>query len=116
MTIQDLEPTIEEFLSRLLAGSQVILDEEDTDALLRILYNGRKPARVHTLICLCGTKADLRQSPKAWNGWRVLPTAMCPACIEHMGPQPRDEALYPHLAHERFVAKLQQLKAVAEES
>ena len=61
--------------------SRVILDEEDASQLLRILYNGKRPARVHTLICLCGNIADLRKNPKAWNGWQILPTAKCPECL-----------------------------------
>lgn len=64
----------------------VILDEVDTDKLLRLLYNGERPVRVHTLICLCGAVADLRESVKAWNGWQILPTAKCPACIETRQP------------------------------
>jgi hypothetical protein len=60
----------------------VILDELDADRLLRVLYNGTRPVRVHTLVCLCGAIADLRQDERAWNGWQILPTAKCPTCIK----------------------------------
>ena len=66
----------------------VVLDELDADRLLRVLYNGPRPAKVHTLICLCGAIADLRESPRAWNGWQILPTAKCPNCLA----KPRKEA------------------------
>ena len=62
--------------------TRVILDELDADRLLRMLYNGTRPAKVHTLVCLCGAIGDLRVSEQAWNGWQILPTAKCPACIE----------------------------------
>ena len=57
------------------------LDECEADRLLRLLYNGIRPSKVHTLVCLCGAIADLRLSKKAWNGWQVLPTAKCPCCL-----------------------------------
>lgn len=60
--------------------TRIILDEHDADRLLRILYNGTRPKRIHTLVCLCGAIADLRVSPCAWNGWQILPHAMCPHC------------------------------------
>jgi len=33
------------------------------------------------LTCGCGTTADLKDSPKAWNGWQVAPNPVCPDCI-----------------------------------
>src|SRR5689334_8495068 len=60
---------------------KIILDEHDADRLLRILYNGTRPAHVHTLICSCGAIADLRVSKCAWNGWQILPHPRCPACL-----------------------------------
>ena len=72
----------------------VILNAQDTDRLLRLLYNDRKPARVHTLFCVCGLSADRRGNPDAWNGWRVLPHPKCPGCLAREGQ--------PHLARERF--------------
>jgi hypothetical protein len=34
------------------------------------------------LTCACGATADLRKSEKAWYGWQVAPTAVCPSCID----------------------------------
>ena len=62
--------------------SRVILSAADADRLLCQLYKGRKPRHVHTLLCGCGARADLRQSPDAWTGWRILPFARCPGCRE----------------------------------
>ncbi len=86
--------------------SRIILDEDDAAKLLRVLYNGRKPARVHTLICPCGARADLRESPRAWNGWQILPHGVCPRCIER-GKAPAQEP-YPTQAHERFLEMVHQ--------
>lgn len=61
--------------------TRVILDEADADKLLRILYNGTRPACVHTLACACGAFADLRKSPGAWDGWQLIPHPMCPRCL-----------------------------------
>ncbi len=85
--------------------NRIILDEHDAAQLLRVLYNGRRPRRVHTLICLCGAVADLRQSPRAWNGWQILPHAVCPKCIAR-GPRPEVE-FYPDQARTRFVNQIQ---------
>ena len=60
---------------------RVILDNNGAAQLLQTLYNGRKPRRVHTLICACGAQADLRNNQHAWDGWQVLPHAVCPVCI-----------------------------------
>jgi hypothetical protein len=81
---------------------KVILDADDCDALLRCLYHGARPVRVHTLLCGCGAQADLRKSPHAWNGWRVLPAPMCPHCMARLFP-------YPHEARARFLALLERL-------
>jgi len=78
------------------------LSEEDTDRLLRMLYNGTRPARVHTLICACAEIADLRVSPGAWDGWQILPTAKCPECLKCEHAASIQDA-YPIQAHERFV-------------
>jgi len=83
----------------------ILLDEEDVDRLLKLLYHGQRPARVHTLICGCSAQADLRRNPKAWNGWQILPFAKCPDCLKT--PPPADGEAYPSLARARF---LQQLK------
>jgi hypothetical protein len=83
----------------------IILDEHDADKLLRVLYNGTRPARVHTLVCLCGTIADLRQDPRAWNGWQILPPAKCPAC-QMLTNAASIEERYPQLARERFVREM----------
>lgn len=29
----------------------------------------------------CSSTADLNDSPKAWNGWQVIPVPICPSCI-----------------------------------
>lgn len=84
-----------------LSDIYVILEEEDAARLLRTLYNGHKPRRVHTLICLCGAMGDLRVSPKAWNGWQVLPHAKCPRCLRR--PYVEPEEIYPLRAEERFL-------------
>jgi len=34
------------------------------------------------LTCACGATADLKDSPKAWNGWQVAPNVVCPDCIQ----------------------------------
>ncbi len=83
--------------------SRIILDEQDAADLLRVLYNG-KPHNVHTLICLCGATADLRESPKAWNDWQILPHAKCPTCLKK--PAPKSVELYPVQARERFEISL----------
>jgi hypothetical protein len=79
-----------------------VLDEHDVDTLLRVLYNGTRPTRVHTLVCGCGALADLRVSTKAWNGWQVLPHAKCPKCLAATSAALYFEELYPQLARERF--------------
>jgi hypothetical protein len=88
--------------------TRIVLDEQDADQLLRMLYNGRRPVRVHTLICLCGAIADLRASPKAWNGWQVIPNARCPRCLE--APSVEAAPLYPTRALARFGKELDTLK------
>jgi len=86
--------------------SWIVLDEEDAEKLLRRMYNGKRPERIHILICLCGAWADLRKSPKAWNGWRVLPNAACPDCLSRQNVQKAREIaeLYPSQAYDRFFA------------
>lgn len=80
------------------------MDEHDTDRLLKLLYHGRKPERVHTLICACGAMGDLRQGEKAWNGWQIIPHAKCPACLRIQAPA--DGEAYPDLARKRFLNQL----------
>lgn len=90
----------------------VVLDELDADRILRRLYNGRRPEKIHILICLCGAMGDLWQSPRAWNGWRVLPNAVCPACLANESLCKLEDVarLYPSLAHKRFRKELAQLR------
>ena len=98
--------------------TRVILDEHDVDQLLRMLYKGQRPLRVHTLICACGAYADLREDACAWNGWQLFPHALCPACTHALvssasveagrsplspGPTP------PALARARFKKLVDQL-------
>lgn len=85
----------------------VIIDELDVDKLLRYLYNGRRPDRIHTLICSCGAIADLRTSPKAWNGWQELPYAKCPGCLLQPPALFNEMQLQP--AHQRFLETLSRL-------
>lgn len=85
-----------------------ILTEEDVARLFQVIYHGRRPQHVHTLLCQCGATADLRKSPSAWNGWRVLPTPRCPQCIEREAKSILEE-LYPLQAEERFLELLAQL-------
>ncbi len=87
--------------------SRIILDEDDAAKLLHMLYNGRKPRRVHTLLCVCGARADLRESPRAWNGWQILPHAVCPRCIERGKALPAQEP-YPAQARARFMEMVHQ--------
>lgn len=82
--------------------SLVILDEADADRILRILYNGSRPVHVHTLVCLCGAIADLRENPSAWDGWQLLPNAKCPACLA-LHQATLIEQLVPAQARERFL-------------
>lgn len=86
----------------------IILDEHDANALLRILYNGTRPGRVHTLICSCGAIADLRVSACAWNGWQLLPHARCPRCVE-LGPSVDMAERNPAGARERFFQLVEKL-------
>lgn len=60
---------------------KVIMDGYDADRLLRLLYHGTRPARVHLLICGCGRSANLTEGDAAWLGWQVLPHPMCPGCL-----------------------------------
>ena len=86
--------------------TDVILDEHDTDRLLRILYNGTRPARVHTLNCACGSIADLRLDTYAWNGWQVIPHPKCPVCLA----LERATLVYapsPERARDQFLQKIQ---------
>lgn len=89
----------------------IVLDECDADRLLRRMYNGRRPEKIHILICLCSRWANLDVSLKAWNGWRVLPTAMCPDCLanENAGAVQQIADLYPSQAYEMFLKKLEQV-------
>jgi len=91
---------------------RVILDEHDADKLLRILYNGIRPPRVHTLICLCGATGDLRLSAHAWDGWQVLPHAKCPACLARASATAAEDDLlsksYPEQAREQFLKLINQ--------
>jgi hypothetical protein len=91
--------------------STIVLDELDADRILRWLYNGHRPERVHTLICLCGEIADLRKSPAAWNGWRILPNAVCPECLASEDAKKVQEIaeLYPSLAYEKFLKQLEKI-------
>jgi hypothetical protein len=89
------------------SNNRIVLDEQDADQLLRVLYNGRRPENVHTLICLCGAIADLRESPKAWNGWQLIPNAKCPRCLET--PAAPSFQLFPVNAREQFAIRLAKL-------
>jgi hypothetical protein len=91
-----------------LRAGACVLDEHDADVLLRILYNGTRPLRVHTLICFCGNLADLRVSEAAWNGWQLLPHAECPACRAGNQVSVIEDG-YPERARERFLALIDQL-------
>jgi hypothetical protein len=88
---------------------KIILDEQDADQLLRVLYNGTRPARVHTMVCLCGATANLRERPHAWDGWQVLPHPRCPACLQVMRARVTEE-LFPWKARERFMTQLAELQ------
>ena len=85
----------------------IVLDEQDTDRLLRILYNGKRPSKVHTLACACSVIADLRLSPRAWNGWQVLPTAKCPTCLQKPAQESALESDYDGPARGRFEDMIQ---------
>jgi hypothetical protein len=85
---------------------RVILDEHDTDTLLRTLYKGMRPLLVHTLICACGAIGDLRVSAAAWDGWQVFPHAKCPACLA-LGHLPNPPM--PTRARESFLKLVEEL-------
>jgi len=89
--------------------SWIIIDEQDADRLLRILYNGTRPERVHTMVCLCGAIGDLRESPRAWNGWQVLPHPKCPTCLETTRAR-TIETLFPNGARSRFLLLMDELQ------
>lgn len=63
--------------------TRVTLDEKDANKVLRVvMYGSRKHPRKLVLFCLCGNRSeDIRENPKAWNGWQVLPVSKCPECI-----------------------------------
>jgi hypothetical protein len=90
--------------------THVILDEADTDRILKLLYNGTRPTRIHTLVCSCGRFADLRASECAWNGWQLLPYARCPWCLGHRRALVFPD-LQPQLARERFETLMRALGA-----
>jgi hypothetical protein len=78
--------------------TEFILSVEDVDRLLRLLYNGTRPRRVHTLICNCGKQATLTNGDAAWLGWQILPNPKCPSCV--------DGEPYTGPARERFLVDL----------
>jgi 2-keto-3-deoxy-galactonokinase len=82
----------------------IVMSEKDADTLIRQLYKGERPKHAHTLVCGCGEVADLRQDPAAWDGWRVLPTAKCPACLDLLAAQLVQWTLQPMQARARFLA------------
>lgn len=85
--------------------TRVVLDELDAGRLLRILYNGTRPDRVHILICVCGALADRRERPDAWQHWLVLPHPKCPDCLA----VERDSWVYapsPNVAREEFLKSI----------
>jgi hypothetical protein len=86
---------------------EIVVSEIDADKLIRTLYKGRRPAHVHTLICACGALADLRKDPDAWDGWRVLPTAKCPACLTKR--QLVEWNLIPHQARVLFLELIENI-------
>jgi hypothetical protein len=55
----------------------------------------------------CPATADLSKSPHAWDGWQVLPVAICPKCIADAMKQRRE-------AEERTTARLQAALALVE--
>lgn len=61
----------------------VFLHLSDVDRILRILYHGSRPTRIHFLICSCGRVAQLTPSDADAIGWRVLPHPVCPGCLAH---------------------------------
>lgn len=97
--------------SRLTSQTLIVLDEQDTDRIWRLLYNGTRPKRVHTVVCACGRVADLRVSEDAWVGWKVYPYAKCPDCLARDYDQTIQEiaGLYPSQAYETFVKRLEQV-------
>ena len=86
----------------------IVLDEQDADRLLRVLYNGTRPKHVHTLICLCGAIADLRDHQSAWDGWQILPHAKCPTCLAETQAAAIEE-LYPSQAYDQFLQVLEKI-------
>jgi hypothetical protein len=62
-------------------GEVVFLISEDVDRILRILYHGSRPTRIHFLICSCGRVAQLTQSDADAIGWQILPNPRCPDCV-----------------------------------
>lgn len=87
--------------------THIVTDEADADRILRRIYQGRRPARVHLLICACGEMADLHDDPGAWNGWQILPHARCPKCLAERQLVQWD--LQPVEARARFLALVERL-------
>jgi hypothetical protein len=78
--------------------TEFIFFVEDVDRILRILYHGTRPRRIHILICSCGRQASLTKGDAEWLGWQILPHPKCPSCLlaePYMGP-----------ARERFLVDL----------
>lgn len=53
----------------------------DVDRILRMLYDGSRPARVQYLVCGCGRIANFRVSDAQGIGWQLLPHVVCPGCL-----------------------------------
>ena len=60
---------------------KIMMGIDDADRLLRLLYHGTRPPRVHLLVCACGRSANLTEGDAAWLGWQVLPHPVCPGCL-----------------------------------
>jgi hypothetical protein len=84
-----------------MKDSIVILFYSDVDRILRSLYKGSRPIRIHFLICSCGRVANLTQSDAEAIGWQILPYPECPGCRQH---EP-----YQGPARERYLALVEQL-------
>jgi hypothetical protein len=90
---------------------QVELTEQEASDVLKVLFNGNgRPARVHTLVCLCGSRADLRKDPHAWDGWTVAPVARCPLCNETPPADDQASELGPTRARVLFEVQLKKVK------
>lgn len=87
----------------------VVLDVIDAQTVFDLIYKGKRPSHVHTLLCSCGAQADLREDPCAWKNWMILPHPKCPDCLADERAQYLNQD--PVQARARYLALLERFGA-----